>query len=73
MLTVDDRCSTCERQGKTNIYRMVGKCFNCGTGDILMLFTAGHECYSTQQKCPVCGCRRLHADRLATPDEIPVA
>ena len=65
---LDRRCSmgACPHKGA---YRMIGACRNCGTEPILGLFTAGHE--ATGGDCPVCGCNRLHWDRLATPDEIP--
>lgn len=40
MLTKDVRCgdSTCAHK---DIYRMVGACSNCGSKDVLMLFTVG--------------------------------
>lgn len=71
MLTIDCRCghSTCRDK---NIYRMVGACSNCGTKNVLMLFTATHDSYMPQC-CPVCGCAKVHAQRLATADEIPAA
>jgi hypothetical protein len=68
-LFVDRRCGICRDAGKTDAYRMTGGCYNCGTAPILGLFTAGHE--KGGGKCPVCGCERLHWDRLATADEIP--
>lgn len=70
MLTVDDRCTvrTC---GDKNIYRMIGKCLNCGAGDLLMLFTEGHE--TRNGRCPVCGCDKVSPSRLATKDETPEA
>lgn len=52
---------------------MIGGCYNCGTKPILGLFTAGHEATGVGVACPVCGCSRLHWDRLATADEIPAA
>lgn len=71
MLTVDARCPhrLCEAK---NIYRMVGSCSNCGTSDVLMLFTASHDSNSPEV-CPTCECRTLRAKRLATDEEIPVA
>jgi hypothetical protein len=70
MLTVDRRCDDriCVHKG---IYRMVGSCFNCGTKDVLVLFTAGHETHKVD--CPVCGCKHVQHFRLATEDEIPAA
>lgn len=77
MITVDARC---KRDGheRDNIYRMVGHCTNCGTADVLLLITEGHEAPRTNNaRCPVCGCSGykggIHPDRLATADEIPVA
>ena len=68
-LLVDRRCWRCQDQGKTGIYRMIGGCYNCRSEPILGLFTPGHESHGGD--CPVCGCARLHWDRLATADEIP--
>jgi hypothetical protein len=71
MLTIDGRCKdkTCAPK---DIYRMIGRCHNCGTRDILMLFTAGHE--TRPLTCPVCGCyREVSSERLAIPDEFPEA
>lgn len=71
MLTIDDRCShrDCTQKG---IYRMVGSCLNCGTDNILLLITEGHE-KPTRAECPTCGCRDVSPMRLATEDEIPSA
>jgi len=69
MITIDGRCgvSSCS----PDIYRMIGKCGNCGESDLLLLFTVGH---STEALiCPRCGNKRVYADRLATDDEIPEA
>jgi hypothetical protein len=70
-MIVDRRCSLCQSEGKTDIYRMIGGCYNCRSEPILGLFSATHE--SSGGKCPVCACGRLHWDRLATADEIPQA
>jgi DNA-directed RNA polymerase subunit M/transcription elongation factor TFIIS len=74
-LTVSGVC-TCSRCGEAkNIYRMIGKCLNCGTDSVLMLFRAGEK--TQVLKCPVCGVgypyEGVRAYRLATDDEIPVA
>jgi len=51
---------------------MIGRCYNCGTENILILFSAGHE--HSKQTCPVCKCWwQVYPQRLATPDEIPEA
>lgn len=76
MLTIDDRCHhpRCDEQ---NIYRMVGSCRNCGTEDILVLYSAGHPATGTGAssglQCPVCGVRDVRTNRLATPDEVPAS
>jgi hypothetical protein len=70
-MIVDRRCSLCQRDGKTSIYRMIGGCRNCGSSPILGLFSVTHE--AGGGRCPRCGCDRLHWDRLATEDEIPQA
>jgi hypothetical protein len=69
---VDRRCTHRNCADKTGVYRMVGRCLNCGTTPILGLFTSGHE-HSHGGDCPVCGVSRLHWDRLASPEEIPAA
>ena len=53
---------------KTGRYRMTGGCHNCGAAPLIGLFTASHE--ASGGECPACGCRRLHWDRLAGPDEV---
>lgn len=63
-------CDRCE-VGQRAIYRMIGKCLNCKTDPILMLFRAGDEASSL--KCPICECNRVYAYRRATDDEIPAA
>ena len=73
MLTVSGKC-ICERcETRTqNIYRMVGACRNCQTEPILMIFRAGDPARSLD--CPACGnYNSVHARRIATEDEIPVA
>jgi hypothetical protein len=70
MLTIDGRCE--DPYCSNDMYRMVGHCRNCGTGDILLLFTSGHE--TRPLTCPVCGCyHEVCSDRLATDDEFPEA
>ena len=72
MVTVDSRCTMTNCSHKTRIYRMVGKCWNCQTEPILVLYTEGHEADAVD--CPACGCsRKVHVTRLATDEEIPVA
>lgn len=71
MLTVDERCTMTSCSHKTGIYRMVGSCWNCNAEPILVLYTEGHEASATD--CPVCGCSgKVHVNRLATDEEIPV-
>ncbi len=75
MITIDGRCfcARCEESAQ-DIYRMVGYCLNCGTGDILVIYRAGDPTHD--QDCPVCGNNyavRSTSQRLATPDEVPVA
>lgn len=71
MLTIDARCGCASCEGRTqNIYRMVGRCRNCGTEPILLLFRAGDS--TSGVNCPVCGnWKTVWAERLATYDEIP--
>lgn len=71
-LLIDQRCTHKNCTDKTGAYRMVGHCRNCSTDGILGLFTEGHE-HGHDTECPVCGCRCVHWDRLATADEIPAA
>jgi transcription elongation factor Elf1 len=73
MLTVDGRCGCHKCEARTgDIYRMVGRCRNCGTEDILMLFRAGDK--AAELDCPVCGnWHTVRAGRLATEDEVSVA
>lgn len=73
MITVDGRCPChrCEERTK-DIYRMVGRCLNCKTTDILIILRSGDP--AADQDCPVCGGRsKVKCQRLATPDEAPVA
>lgn len=73
MLTVDARCGCKQCEDRTqNIYRMIGRCSNCGTGDILVIYREGDE--SRPVDCPVCrNYRSVRTIRLATPDEFPEA
>jgi len=72
MITVDGRCNCARCVARTeHIYRMVGRCLNCGATPILMLFRAGDP--TARLKCPLCGNDRVESQRLATADEIPVA
>lgn len=75
MLTIDGRCACARCVARTeNIYRMVGSCSNCGTTDILILYRVGDP--TADQDCPRCGnYNSVHSlgQRLATPEEIPVA
>ena len=73
MLTIDARCgcAACEERTQ-DIYRMVGRCTNCGTKDILVLYRAGDPV--SDQDCPSCGNNytvRSYTQRKATPDELP--
>ena len=70
MITVSGVC-TCNRCeiGERRIYRMIGRCYNCKTAPILMLYRVGDR--SDILPCPTCGCRDVHAERPATDDEIP--
>ncbi len=73
MITVDGRCfcDDCERRTK-NVYRMVGRCGNCGQDSMLMLFRDGDKTHNLN--CPVCGCwSTVIPLRLASEDEIPDA
>ena len=73
MLTIDGRCG-CDRctSRTSDMYRMVGSCWNCHTADILILYRAGDP--AAKQDCPVCGnYDAVHPSRRATPDEIPAA
>ncbi len=75
MVMIDMRCQQKVCASKTGIYRMVGRCANCKTEDILFLVTEGHKAPSGSllgARCPVCGCDEAYAQRLATDDEIPV-
>jgi hypothetical protein len=54
------------------MYRMIGHCRNCGTKDVLVLHSKGHE--ARDKSCPICGCdRAVSSDRIATDDEFPAA
>jgi hypothetical protein len=70
MLTADGRCTwkTCTEKG---VYRMVGSCWNCMAGPILLLFSGGHDAHALA--CPVCGVQQVRASRPAADDEIPAA
>ena len=72
MLTVSGKCCCpdCLKWRTQDIYRMVGKCHNCHTEDILMIFRSGEEARTLS--CPVCNTRNVMPTRLATDDEIPV-
>lgn len=63
-------CSTCEATGRF-IYRMIGKCLNCTSGPILMLFRTGDGIRPLE--CPFCGCGKVVAGCRAADDEIPTA
>lgn len=70
---VDGRCGCfrCEARTK-DIYRMIGRCYNCKTEPILILYRVGDP--AALAGCPVCGnSDSVHAFRLATADEIPAA
>lgn len=75
MLTVDARCGCDRCKSRTqDIYRMVGWCENCGTGDILVIYRAGDKV--SDQDCPVCEnpyAVRRPSQKLATPDQVPAA
>ena len=69
--TIDARCHCAECKAKTeNIYRMVGKCSNCGSEPWLVIFRAGDPARAVD--CPRCGVReKVYSSRLATDHEIP--
>lgn len=73
MLTVDARCGCCWCEARTtDMYRMVGHCYNCGAKPILILNRSGDKAGLVD--CPTCGAYdRVTQDRLATPDEIRAA
>lgn len=73
MLTVDARCTMrrCTRAETGNIYRMVGRCSNCGAEPVLVLYTSGHDKHKVD--CPKCGVSAVLPTRLASDEEIPVA
>jgi ssDNA-binding Zn-finger/Zn-ribbon topoisomerase 1 len=65
-------CNRCERFGKREIYRMVGRCYNCQADPVLMLYRSGDR--ACPLDCPKCGnYQSVRPSRLATDDEIPAA
>lgn len=71
-VSIDARCGCARCEARTsNVYRMIGRCGNCGTDEIVMLFRSGDP--ATPRDCPVCGVwHAVRPYRLATPDELPV-
>ena len=71
---IDGRCG-CEacRARTEDTYRMVSfPCRNCGGGPFLILYRVGDP--TRTHDCPLCkNFYTVHAHRLATADEIPVA
>lgn len=71
MITVDGRCNCkkCE-QRTSNTYRMIGRCSNCHTNPVLMLFREGDPALSLT--CPVCkNWHTVNIQRHAEDHEIP--
>lgn len=69
--TIDGRCSCSDCRGRTeNIYRMIGRCTNCGVDNFLLLFRAGDK--ASYLTCPRCGCWKTVMPYLAaSEDQIP--
>lgn len=64
-------CNRCE-VGERRVYRMIGRCYNCRAEPILMLYRSGDT--AAPLECPNCGVyASVHAQRLATDEEIPAA
>lgn len=70
MLTTDARCTMSFCQGIA-IYRMIGKCANCGADPILVLLTSRHKAIKVE--CPTCKNETVDPTRLARDDEFPEA
>ena len=73
---VDLRCKTGSCAYRDGVYRMIGRCANCGADPLLFLVTTGHEVPRGPMlgaRCPICDTRNAYATRLANPDEIPSA
>jgi DNA-directed RNA polymerase subunit RPC12/RpoP len=67
-------CNKCENSGRSGIYRMIGRCTNCGDDPVLMLFRQGDQKHNLE--CPNCGSpggysQGIMSYRLANDDEIP--
>lgn len=70
--TIDCRCGCNDCEARTSdIYRMVGACYNCQSKPFLMLFRAGDKTKSAD--CPVCKCySTVHVLRKAEDHETPL-
>jgi hypothetical protein len=66
---IDRRCNHPSHHGeeKEHVYRMSGRCYNCGASPLVGLFTSGHGA-SDPGKCPACGCYDVRWSKLADDD-----
>ena len=60
MNVVNQRCPW-DHCKDDDTYRMEGGCYNCGEPAV-GIFTKSHDARGGD--CPVCGCHRMHWDRL---------
>ncbi len=66
MLTIDDRCPMTQCVHKTGIYRMVGRCLNCGTEpDPVPHHRGPRSPERTPQRRTLSGVRMLHGGHAA--------
>jgi hypothetical protein len=72
VVSIDARCGCARCEARTtDTYRMIGKCWNCQTDNIVILYRAGDR--AAPKDCPVCGVwHEVRPYRLATEDEVPV-
>lgn len=64
-------CHACETR-TSEVYWMVGRCYNCGTQNILVMYRKGDQ--AEAQGCPLCGVTKwhgVHTSRAALPSEVP--
>lgn len=72
MTVIDARCFCNRCVGRTeDIYRMVGRCSNCGTDKFLIIYRSGDPV--AKQDCPCCGCHTVNTYRKANDEEIPLS